>query len=205
MDKKTIIFIIGLASIVLFCKKNATYPSQQEIQKNKEESVLRFDDSLMISPDHNMKTWTGKEIKNTALMGKWKMVSRVNDNYESPDILLTVNRDGKFTLSIPDDTDEETIEVFNNHFSTIYEKGKSFNGLVKCYDLWCAGGEGPDGSYVVGFFDQNGNPMHYYGFVYCQINNNEFTFDEIQGNNIYWDLIPIPLRKFDEIKYPEDN
>lgn len=184
-----VLFFLGVG--VLACMKRC---------HNTKETQWYPNPKTIISPAQNTKTWSGEEIENTALAGKWR-VSLCDNNpaHSQLGIYLTVCDDGDFSLTINNDVDDEAENYFKTTFSEQCARGKTLSGFVKCYDEWCAEGNGPDGSYVVGFFDNDSTLFNYYAFVYCQINNNQFTLDKLQEDGIGFELIPIPERTLKEL------
>jgi hypothetical protein len=206
---KIICMSVMSAIAICSCNNSGSNSNNQESSyesSNKIEEWTPDPDMMEISPLENMKTYGGKEIKNTALVGRWNVELRIpNDNEDSlAGIIFQVNKDKKFTLTIPSSISNTQIEYLKKCFSNECKKGMTFEGTVKCYDTWCAEGEGPDGSYAIELYDNNGKKIHSYAFVYCQINDNEFTLDELQGSGIAMSLVPTPLRKFKELVYPDD-
>ena len=195
------ILILSLLVVTMQACKQTPKPTEVEGVNGNNQNVEKWgpNDSTLMSPSNDMKTWNGKEVKNTSIVGSWRI-----ENEAQKDLILKINKEGKFSLSIPNDIDNETLGKLKKYFSQSYDKGNTYEGFLKCYDIWCAGGEGPDASCAVGFFDSNDNLMNYYAFVYCQINDNEFSLDEIEGSGIIWYLHPIPLRKFKKLKFPDD-
>lgn len=177
------------------CKQTPKLTEVVNNENNQIEEKWVPNDSALMSPSNNMKTWDGKEVKNTSIVGSW-----IIENDAKKDLIIKVNKDATFSLSIPNDIDDETLDKLRKYFLRSYDKGNTYKGSMKCYDIWCAEGEGPDASCAVGFFDSNGDLMNYYAFVYCQINDNEFTLDKMEGSGIIWYLHPIPQRKFKKIQ-----
>ena len=180
MRKKTLIILSLLlftCILLLICKRFSGTLIQTDNDYNYTWPPA---DSLLIPPTRNMKTWPGKEIPNTSLVGKWRFDTDMSLVEESKiEMYLTVDKEGNFTISIPDNIDNERKNELRKYFSKEYAKGGKYEGTVRCYDIWCAEGSGPDGCYVVGFYDKDGILMHHYAFVYCQINNNEFTLGNV--------------------------
>lgn len=159
-------------------------------------------ETALVSVQQNTKSYDGVEIMNTAFVGKWRVGLWDNvSSHSNLDIYLDVSEDGSFQFSVPDNIQKDVEDYLKSNFSVDCKKGKQIRGKVKCYDEWLARGEGPDGSYVVGFFDENNNLIKYFSFVYCEINNNQFTLDKINEDGIGFELTPIPLRVFKDSSF----
>lgn len=197
--------LIALAFFLFTSCHKTPSSTNSEVSDNGviEKHVWNPDPSTEMPCTQDMKTWTGKPVKNTALAGKWYVDTR-RAGSTPKGISLDVGKDGCFKISLSSKISDEELHLIQGCFSERCQKGGELKGHVRCHDNWCAGGEGPDASCEVGFFDENGKYLNAFAFVYCQINDNEFTFDNLWGSNIFFSLIPATRRSFKRLVYPKD-